>query len=65
MQTFVSVRELSSVLENMELRIRILKEFVSSLDQTMQLPVRQDLYEGVNALVTRKSITSTGCQATP
>jgi hypothetical protein len=63
MQTFVSVRELTSVLENMELRIHILKEFVGSLDQTMQLPVRSDLYDGVNALVTRKSITSTGCQS--
>jgi hypothetical protein len=65
MQTFISVKELCSVLENMELRIRILKELMCSLDQTMQLPVRQDLYDGVNALVMRKSVSSNGCQGTP
>jgi hypothetical protein len=58
---FVSAKELCSVLENLELRIRILKELMCSIDGAMQFPVRSDLYDGIDSLVRRKSVSSTGC----
>jgi hypothetical protein len=58
----VTAGQLGLVLENLEWRIRILKEVICNLDKAHEFPVKPEQSKDVKAVVELRSATDIGCR---